>query len=399
MQIEKTDNKTVVYLTGRIDSIFPDATKDELFELAKNTEGILEINLKGVNYVSSAGLRLFLKIKQEKKDKFILTHMASDVYEIFEITGFTSLLNIEKEPRNLSIDKCEIIGRGGNGTVYKCGTDEIVKVYEDRTPLEDIKREREYAKKAFLAGVPTAISFDIVNVDGKTGIVFENLKATTFSKLLMNDPENREKYELQFAKLLKEIHTTNVSGEDFPETKNLYLNIADRALEFYSEKEISEFKRLLNAIPDRNSIVHGDFNSNNVMMQDGELMLIDMAEISKGNPIYDLMNIYFVHVLNITLQKGAVQRFLQLSDEISEELWNTLVRSYFPKATEEDIIFINQSIRRLSYFRAGTLPVLFRNIVEEGTVDTFVGGARQNLLPYIDESIEMIKKLDKMLDM
>ena len=53
-----------------------------------------------------------------------------------------------------------MLGEGANGKVYRYDSDTIVKVYKDSVSLEDIKRERELARTAFILGIPTAIPYD-----------------------------------------------------------------------------------------------------------------------------------------------------------------------------------------------------------------------------------------------
>ena len=51
-----------------------------------------------------------------------------------------------------------------------------------------IENEKKLAKLAFVAGIPTAISFDIVKIGNTFGSVFELLKAKTFNDLIKEKP-------------------------------------------------------------------------------------------------------------------------------------------------------------------------------------------------------------------
>ena len=44
----------------------------------------------------------------------------------------------------------------------------------------------------------------------------------------------------------------------------------------------------MDAIPESDTVVHGDFHSKNVMIRNGELVLVDMANLTTGHPLYDL---------------------------------------------------------------------------------------------------------------
>ena len=99
MEIIKTkdNNKLNVKLVGRLDT----NTSVELEEAIKEDQKeVTEINLdlKDLDYISSAGLRLVLvmhKNMSNKKGKLTVLHPKDDVMEVFDMTGFSSFLNIE----------------------------------------------------------------------------------------------------------------------------------------------------------------------------------------------------------------------------------------------------------------------------------------------------------------
>ena len=71
----------------------------------------------------------------------------------------------EKPMREISVEGCELLGKGGNGAVYRLDDETIVKVYFGaRNSLEKIKRNRETTRSAFVQGIPTMITFDTVRV-------------------------------------------------------------------------------------------------------------------------------------------------------------------------------------------------------------------------------------------
>ena len=116
---------------------------------------------ENLEYISSAGLRVILRLKKAEPSLKVI-NVSADVYEIFDITGFTEIITIEKAYRKLSVEGCEAIGKGANGTVYRLDPDTIIKVYHNADALADIHRERELARRAFVLGIPTAIPYDVV---------------------------------------------------------------------------------------------------------------------------------------------------------------------------------------------------------------------------------------------
>ena len=98
MTIErKTENDQVtILLGGRLDT----ATAPELEKEVDSCEGPVKdlvIDLKDLEYTSSAGLRVILKAQKmmNKQGSMKLVNVNDDVMEVFDITGFLDILNIE----------------------------------------------------------------------------------------------------------------------------------------------------------------------------------------------------------------------------------------------------------------------------------------------------------------
>ena len=63
--------------------------------------------------------------------------------------------------KEVSVDGCKIIGRGAKGEVYRYDDELIIKVYNQKNTYRDVEREIALSRKAFILGIPTAISFGI----------------------------------------------------------------------------------------------------------------------------------------------------------------------------------------------------------------------------------------------
>lgn len=96
MNIEKTlsGTKLTVALEGRLDVRTAPALEKELQEsYGKITELVLDF--EKLEYVSSAGLRVVLGAQKEMDEKLIVKNVNDIVMEVFEVTGFAYVLNIE----------------------------------------------------------------------------------------------------------------------------------------------------------------------------------------------------------------------------------------------------------------------------------------------------------------
>ena len=114
MEINKTKEGSVTILQpiGRIDSNTASDLENALLNLLENQENKIVINLESVDYISSAGLRIFLMAGKKLKSlegSFVLANMNEHIKEVFDISGFTPIFNIVTD--NASAVK-EIIDNG-----------------------------------------------------------------------------------------------------------------------------------------------------------------------------------------------------------------------------------------------------------------------------------------------
>lgn len=290
----KIDNGTLtLFLEGHIDSSNAAQLEAEAMnELNKFPEADLIVDCDKLEYISSAGLRVILKIKKLKGDKLTVVNVSPEVYDIFSVTGFTEMLSIKKKLREISVEGKEKIGQGGNGAVYRLDEDTIVKVYKPWMGFADIDRERSFAKTAFVNGIPSVIAYDTVKVGDCLGVVFEMLKSDTLGHAMRDNPEKLEEYVDQYVALAKTLHSTHVPKGSFATIQSVFHLRADNLTEWCTPEEISLLHSMIDDIPEADTITHNDLHPGNIMIQNGELVLIDMPEVTMGPAICDLISIY-----------------------------------------------------------------------------------------------------------
>ena len=119
MSVTEEQDVLTVALTGRIDSGNAAELEAEIGGLLEEGPGRgLVLDLKELEYMSSAGLRVLLRLRK-LEPRLRLVNASAEVYEILNLTGFTEMIPVEKAYRTVSIQGCEVIGRGSNGTVYR----------------------------------------------------------------------------------------------------------------------------------------------------------------------------------------------------------------------------------------------------------------------------------------
>ena len=388
--INQETNQLTILLTNRIDSSNVSEAEDAIMEIHnQNKDAEIIFDAKNLEYISSAGLRVLLKIRKMQGGLNII-NVSLDIYELFETTGFSEIMNIQKALRELSIEGAEVIGKGGHGQVLRLNGDTIVKLFHPGTPVEDAKREQEYAKRAFIMGVPTAIPFDVVKCGDSIGLVFELINSVTLSEFMKNNPERFQEYAVKYANLLKQLHETKVSPDMLSGTKELYRDRINhlKELGYFTEKEIEDLHRINDAFADDTCIIHGDFHPKNVMVMDGELVLIDMADITYGNPLYDLGSMFLTHV---TVSPERKSDIIGLPAETVDKLWKIFISVYLD-TTDANVIEL--TLRKCGIFailKAAAALSFSPTANGDLIIQHVTGMVRERLLSNVEGCIQLLK--------
>lgn len=389
MNYKNEDKTLTVLLSGRIDSSNADAVEKEIAEIREqNAHDIMILDADGLEYISSAGLRVVLRLKKSEPS-LCLINVNSEVYEIFEMTGFTEMMDIKKAFRRISLEGAELIGQGANGKVYRVNDDTIVKVYINPDSFGDIQRERDLAKKAFVLGIPTAISYDIARVGDSYGTVFEMLTAKSFAKLIFAEPEKLDYYIGLYVDLLKKIHKTLVKEGDMPDMKEIALSWAKFDMD-YLPKEIGEkLFALVNAIPKDNHMLHGDYHVKNVMMQDGEALLIDMDTLCVGNPVFELGSMFNAYEGFSALDPSVSSAFLGISHELAVKIWEKSLSAYLGTTDKVKLEEAENKAKIIGFMR-----LLRRSIRRGGLSDATM---KSEIDFYIEQLVSLVGKTDTLI--
>ena len=376
-----------IALAGKINTDNAQETEAEIMKLWEQSGcAHLILDAERLDYISSAGLRFIMRLaKKDRKLEIINTGL--NVYEVFSMTGFTEMLQIRKALRKLSVDGCEIIGQGRIGTVYRLNGEEIIKVFRPGVAMEELERELERSRKAFVRGIPTAISYDIVRVGDCYGLVYELLNADTLAKCVQREPERTEEYAELFGDLLRTVHSAKVEPGELPDIKSVYAVFAERMKNYMTEEEGAVLDRMLAAMPEGTCLMHSDFHPKNVMMQNGEALLIDMGDISIGSPLFDLGATY--NVLH-HLSDEMIYQSTGIPLPLRDRFWKRFAQTYFATEDEQTLAYYEKTVYAAS---------MLRFAVALGSADTFsdevrsarVQELREKVFPNVDALIETVR--------
>ena len=96
--IENTNDMTIAHLVGRLDTPATAEVSPYFEQLQNAADGTVLLDCKDLTYIASSGLRLFLSLRKvsiAKGGKVIVKSLSNDVRQVFMITGFLNLFEIQ----------------------------------------------------------------------------------------------------------------------------------------------------------------------------------------------------------------------------------------------------------------------------------------------------------------
>ena len=338
MNVTYRTDKDILYIAmeGRIDASNASSVEEMIFGIKQEHPGMhTVIDADALEYISSAGLRVILRLRKEEP-KLAIINVAADVYDVLDMTGFTDMVTVEKAYPRMSVEGCEFIAKGANGAVYRYDDETILKTYHAKDALPEIKQERENARRAFILGINTAIPYGIVRVGDGYGTVTELLNAISVTKLIRQNPDDLSEAVKYYVDMLKSIHATEVEDGEVPDMKETALDWANFVSAHIPEEQGRKLCALVEAVPKQNTLMHGDYHTNNIMVQNGEPLLIDMDTLCMGHPVFELGSMFNAFVGYSELDHSVMMDFFGYTYETAGRFWDMALKMYL--GTEDEAV-------------------------------------------------------------
>lgn len=229
-------------------------------------------------------------------------------------------------------------------------------------------------------GLPVPRPFELIEIDGRPGIIFEYIYGNTLMEYFVNptlvhsNPKsaalesNYEYISRIAARLLNEIHKTPIENIHSQKKSIIASTNKTNYLPYQREsimKSIHKTKylktsekdliiNLLNSIPIKHQLCHGDPNLNNILIRsyDNKALLVDWMYASIGNPEADLAE-YIINIKYEGLHKNSSNKFTRNIISIKKKLIDVFIDEYtkLSDITFDDIDswIIPMSVKRLAY--------------------------------------------------
>lgn len=213
------------------------------------------------------------------------------------------------------------IGKGRTAELFEWSEGKVIKLFYKEFSQEAAEHEYQINLKVQEVYPNVPIAYDKVEVDGRTGIIFEYIKGKTLVDLATTKPLLVIKEMKEFTRLHVNMHKCKIEGiadinSDFRHTlsNSAHLN----------EDQKSFFLNKLEKLPTGTSLCHMDYHPDNVIKTEKGLVVIDWITAAIGNPLADVARTLYM------LKRGAPMSDISKLTKIIIKIFQLFVsRIYF----------------------------------------------------------------------
>ena len=230
-------------------------------------------------------------------------------------------------------------------------------------------QERENSRRAFILGVNTAIPYGIVRIGDGYGSLTELLNATSVTKLIRANKDDLSQSVAYFIDTAKELHSIETKEGDLPDFREWVLEWVDFLENYLDDAHAQKMRTLVEGIPHSNFIIHGDYHSNNVMVQNGEPILIDMDTLAVGHPVLELGSMFNAYIGFGETDDKCSENFFGFDSETAKRFWRLSLAKYLGTDDENIINDTENKAKVIGYMRL--LRRCLRRNGDEATVNHY----------------------------
>lgn len=184
----------------------------------------------------------------------------------------------------------KIIGEGNTAAVYEWEDGTVLKLFVKGYPKSAVEREFLNAKAINVMNFAKPKAYEIFCYEEQVGIIYDRVEGETLLDWVLKTGDLQE-----CAKYMARLHKTIVqnSVSNVPDYKQFLksnilnaaaINLVERARVFAA----------LDKLKDGNTLCHGDFHPGNILLSNGDTVVIDFMNVCRGDFLYDVARTVFL---------------------------------------------------------------------------------------------------------
>jgi aminoglycoside phosphotransferase (APT) family kinase protein len=186
------------------------------------------------------------------------------------------------------------IAQGRTAELYAWDDGYVLKLFRDWCPADWVDYEARIARAVHASGVPSPAAGDVLEVNGRRGLVYERLEGISMLQEMNTHPWTLLKHARSLAELQVQINKQSISG--LPSCKDR-LEHDIRSTPHLDDSVRNQVLALLHALPDGQNLCHGDFHPGNILLTKRGPVVIDWMTAYSGSPWADVARTHLL--LNI----------------------------------------------------------------------------------------------------
>ncbi|MBR0295083.1 MAG: TIGR02172 family protein [Bacilli bacterium] len=269
--------------------------------------------------------------------------------------------------RKINLDDWILFGGGATSDTYYHKNDDkvMLKVFLPTVDRSAPIREFELTDKVYKLGVKTPRAIEMVEANGRIGIIYERITGkVSCARMMADHPELIPQVAKEYVREVKILHSTKCDTNAFEHKKDIARKQVINAKSVNDEQK-GRLLRFIDSIPDADTCLHCDLQMGNLIKAHDEYYWIDLGDFAYGYPLFDIASVMFA--ADTLAHTEKTQELYHMNTEQLRLFWKCFLKEYLES---DDEIKTRRFIESLQ----GYLAIYYLFVVE---VNNFIPGGEE----------------------
>lgn len=259
------------------------------------------------------------------------------------------------------------IAEGRTAELYDWDPDHVLKLYHTWCPPHWVEHEAHVARVIAEAGIPTPAAGDVVEIDGRLGIVYERVTGISMLDDIRQRPWLLLRHARSLADLQAQFRRLTVPGLH---AYRASLRHSIGRAPHLPEAQRTQALDLLETLPEGQSLCHGDFHPGNVLISARGPVVIDWMTASLGSPWADVARTSMILTIGVKAAGDMVSPAIRLLSGLFHRGYLNRYRGLVPDGQAElarwlPVIAAARLDEQIEPERAALLQIVMQNLVDQ----------------------------------
>lgn len=215
----------------------------------------------------------------------------------------------------------KIIGEGNTATVYEWGEGKVLKLFVQGYPQNAVETEFQNTRMINELSFAKAKAYEMIRCEERMGIIYEKVEGESLLDWVLRTGDLQGCAEYM-ARLHKTIVQHKVSGvmnyKDFLTYHLLHAPPSKRM-------EHGQLHRMLDKLKDGDNLCHGDLHPGNILLAEGQPVVIDFMNVCHGDVLYDVARtVFLVQYTPVPEDADDRERLLRFKNTLADLYLNEM---------------------------------------------------------------------------